>query len=313
MLDEELEGPEAAEKGDANTYFFGRIGKHDIVIACFPAGRYGTTAATRVAKDMMRSFPQLRFLLLVGTAGGAPAEDRDVRLGDVVVSVPTHTSGGVYQFDYGKQLGDSFYQNTSQLNAPPTVLLGALPEVRRRHNNPRRFGGIDEHLQALGNNPRFQKPEEDRLFLPAIKHQGGNDCAKCNLNGLVQRPPRTSGRAINVFYGTIASANSMMADASKRDIAAKRAGAFCFEMEAAGLMNDFPCMVIRGISNYADAHKNDEWRCYAAATAAAYAKELLRVVRPVRVAASPVNTMSKDFSLSTAIGHFGYAEQGDSC
>jgi nucleoside phosphorylase len=46
-------------------------------------------------------------------------------------------------------------------------------------------------------------------------------------------------------------------------------------MEAAGLMNSFPCLVIRGICDYADSHKDDLWQRYAAATAAAYAKELL--------------------------------------
>jgi nucleoside phosphorylase len=52
-------------------------------------------------------------------------------------------------------------------------------------------------------------------------------------------------------------------------------GALCLEMEAAGLANGFPCVVIRGICDYADSHKNDEWHPYAAATAAACAKELL--------------------------------------
>jgi nucleoside phosphorylase len=52
----------------------------------------------------------------------------------------------------------------------------------------------------------------------------------------------------------------------------------CFEMEAAGLMNHFPCLVIRGISDYADSHKNDRWQRYASATAAAYTKELLAYV-----------------------------------
>ena len=55
-------------------------------------------------------------------------------------------------------------------------------------------------------------------------------------------------------------------------------GVLCFEMEAAGLMNDFPCLVIRGISNYSDTHANAEWNGYAALAAAAYAKELLKVM-----------------------------------
>jgi nucleoside phosphorylase len=41
------------------------------------------------------------------------------------------------------------------------------------------------------------------------------------------------------------------------------------------LMNNFPCLVIRGICDYADSHKNDVWHRYAAVTAAAYAKEFL--------------------------------------
>ena len=46
-------------------------------------------------------------------------------------------------------------------------------------------------------------------------------------------------------------------------------------MEAAGLMSNFPCLVIRGICDYADSEKNDVWHKYASATAAAFTKELL--------------------------------------
>ena len=35
-------------------------------------------------------------------------------------------------------------------------------------------------------------------------------------------------------------------------------GALCFEMEAAGLMNNFPCLTIREICDYADSHKNKQ-------------------------------------------------------
>jgi nucleoside phosphorylase len=59
-------------------------------------------------------------------------------------------------------------------------------------------------------------------------------------------------------------------------------------MEAAGLMNDFPCLVIRGICDYADSHKNKEWQGYAAAVAAAYAKELLLVVPSNQVDHTPM-------------------------
>lgn len=74
-----------------------------------------------------------------------------------------------------------------------------------------------------------------------------------------------------------------MKDASIRDRLAAEKDVLCFEMEAAGLINHFPCLVIRGICDYADSHKNKDWQGYAAMTAAAYAKDLLHRIAPNRV------------------------------
>jgi nucleoside phosphorylase len=88
-----------------------------------------------------------------------------------------------------------------------------------------------------------------------------------------------------VHYGTIASGNQVMRSAVVRDrVSTELHGVLCFEMEAAGLMNSFPCLVIRGICDYADSHKNERWQPYAAGTAAAYAKEVLSVIPPTEVA-----------------------------
>src|SRR5207237_6632224 len=90
-----------------------------------------------------------------------------------------------------------------------------------------------------------------------------------------------------VHYGTIASGNQVMRDGKTRDeISSEFGGVLCFEMEAAGLMISFPCLVIRGICDYADSHKNKKWQPYAAATAAAYAKEVLSVLPVVDVVAT---------------------------
>jgi nucleoside phosphorylase len=79
-----------------------------------------------------------------------------------------------------------------------------------------------------------------------------------------------------VFYGTIASGNSVIKDARKRKALMEKHKVLCCEMEAAGLMNhSFPCLVIRGVSDYADSHKNDGWQDYAASAAAQYAREFL--------------------------------------
>jgi nucleoside phosphorylase len=78
-----------------------------------------------------------------------------------------------------------------------------------------------------------------------------------------------------IHYGAIASGNKVMKNGKARDMIARELDVVCFEMEAAGLMDTMSCLVIRGICDYADSHKSKEWQRYAAATAAAYARELL--------------------------------------
>ncbi|PWI64589.1 hypothetical protein PCL_09519 [Purpureocillium lilacinum] len=289
MLDDEFEGPEASDANDNNTYVFGRICKHNVVIGCLPGGRYGINSAAIVARDMVRSFPKLRFGLMVGIGGGAPTPDRDIRLGDVVISEPCGKFGGVLQYDFGKRLSGGRFQQTGQMNSPPAVLLGAIPEMRRRHNDPRKPDTIFKHLQLMNDMPDYQRPAEDRLYRSDYEHKGGATCADCGTDGLEERAPRAAQRALNTHYGTIASANSVMKNAKERDQLSldPELNVLCFEMEAAGLMNNFPCLVIRGICDYCDSHKNDEWHKYAALAAAAYARELLHVLRPTKVTTLP--------------------------
>ncbi|KAK5988504.1 Vegetative incompatibility protein HET-E-1 [Cladobotryum mycophilum] len=70
-----------------------------------------------------------------------------------------------------------------------------------------------------------------------------------------------------------------------RDRLAAEKDVLCFEMEAAGLMNHFPCLVIRGICDYSDSHKNKKWQGYTVIAATAYAKDLLTRIPPNRVKA----------------------------
>ncbi|KAL4919245.1 hypothetical protein BDW62DRAFT_200123 [Aspergillus aurantiobrunneus] len=58
----------------------------------------------------------------------------------------------------------------------------------------------------------------------------------------------------------------------------------CVDMEAAGVMAFTKCLPIRGISDYADGHKNDDWHAYAALAASVYAKDLLNTMPAPQVA-----------------------------
>ncbi|KAI1466104.1 purine and uridine phosphorylase [Daldinia caldariorum] len=282
MLDERYDGRDVVNENDNNIYTLGRISEHKVVITCLPKGRTGMTAAAAVAQNMIRSFLALKFILLVGTAGGAPMPDRDIRLGDVVVSVPQGQLGGVVQYDSGKIIQGGQFERIGHLNSPPTILLGLLQDMQRRYNDPRKPDKIQEHIKRMDYKPGFRRPTEDRLYRADYEHQGGKTCSNCIAAKLEQRPPRVSDRVINVHYGTIGSANSVMKNPQQRDRLARDPNLkiLCFDMEAAGLMNTVPTLVIRGICNYADSHKNDEWNKYAAVTAAAYTKELLTILEP---------------------------------
>jgi nucleoside phosphorylase len=96
-----------------------------------------------------------------------------------------------------------------------------------------------------------------------------------------------------VHYGLITSGNKVIKNAALRDELRDRHNITCFEIEATGLMNTLPVAIIRGISDYADSHKNDQWQLYAAATAAAYAKGLLKVIRPGSLGIPPSNSLPK--------------------
>ncbi|KAK2058362.1 purine and uridine phosphorylase [Colletotrichum caudatum] len=289
ILDETHDPPERTAENDNNTYTLGRIGKHNVVITILPQGQYGLSSAAAAARDLVRSFPNVRIGLMVGVGGGAPSSEADIRLGDVVVSSPRDERGGVYQYDFGKSLQDKAFRTTGFLNQPPAALLAAVNSFKAeiQRNGPR----LDEAINhALVDEPRLRRlcarppAETDRLFRSDVVFDSSRSDADIRPEMLVQRPDRHEHNDNPaVHYGLIASANQLMKDAVIRDKFAVEEGVLCFEMEAAGLMNHFPCLVIRGICDYSDSHKNKSWQGYAAMTAAAYAKELVCRVQQSRL------------------------------
>ena len=287
MLDEEH--PDLAHDpadNDENLYALGSIGGHNVVIVCLPAGRIGNNPAAAVATQMRATFKKIRFGLMVGIGGGVPSAEADVRLGDVVVSQPQGKHSGVVQYDAGKTTPSGF-ERTGSLNSPPQILLAAVARVRA--NELRDRSKLCEHIAKLKGVGKFQRSKAgpDVLFEATYDHEGGQTCAKCSGDRREAREPRDSEEEVATHYGTIASGNQVIKDAAVRDrLSAELGGVLCFEMEAAGLMNSFPCLVVRGICDYADSHKNKRWQPYAAGTAAAYAKEVLSVIPPAEVAKS---------------------------
>ncbi|KAE8412261.1 nucleoside phosphorylase domain-containing protein [Aspergillus pseudocaelatus] len=245
--------------GEDNIYTLGHIDEHNIVIACLPEGQMGTNPAAAAAARMQSAFPSIRFGLMVGIGGGVPSTKPDIRLGDVVVSRPENDHAGVVQYDFGKSTPSGF----------------------------KRTGQFSKYIREFAHHPAFTRDHAgpDVLFKSHYNHVGGTTCEGCDRERILGRPARDQ-LGPEIHYGTITYGNHVMRERDR--VSSLLGGVLCFEMEAAGLINEFPCLVIRGICVYSDSHKNKTWQPYAAGVAAAYSKELLSVIPPLEVRQSPV-------------------------
>ncbi|PWY75504.1 hypothetical protein BO70DRAFT_340587 [Aspergillus heteromorphus CBS 117.55] len=265
--------------GDTNHYALGRIKHHNVVAACLPSGQYGTNSAANVASHMVRSFPSLKFCLLVGIGGGVPSAENDIRLGDVVVSWPTDEYSGVIQYDLGKTLKDGEFRRVGFLNGSSSFLMTALSSLRSDPDISAETQLLAHVHQIEDRRPDYKSPgpEHDKLYESDCVSSPSPSLQTCTCPEL-PRPPRKDPYP-RIHYGLIASGNQVIRDNVTRDRLARQHNVLCFEMEAAGIMNTVPCLVIRGICDYADSHKNNLWQGYAAATAAAYMKIFLSATR----------------------------------
>ncbi|KAL2833784.1 nucleoside phosphorylase domain-containing protein [Aspergillus cavernicola] len=203
---------------DVNIYTLGQIGRHKVAIACLPSGQYGTNSAATVAIRMKSNFPATRFGLMVGVGGGAPGS-----------ADPSAEHGGIVQYD-SRTATASGFQRKGFLNAPPLILLDALGKLRATHL--RQNSKVSEHLAVLDRLPQFQRASAgpDKLFTPNIHSH------------LVVRAPRESP--------------FIRSGIARDPFSAGLGNVLCFEMEVGDLMNGSPCVVIRGICDYSDTHKN---------------------------------------------------------
>ncbi len=245
----------------------GLDGNHAVVLAMLPD--MGNNLAAAVSGQLMTEFPSVEVLWMVGIAGGVPnpgkAEDH-VRLGDIVVS----GRNGVVQYDMGKDEDGKF----TIRNAPRPPAPSLLTAIQKLSGdlylgvNPLR----DQIAQVITAIPLAQRPEAKMDVL----HDTTN-------SKKAVRHPKDNRREENlprVFQGTIASSNTLLKNAIRRDALRDQFSVKAVEMEGSGVadaawLNGREYLVIRGICDYCDGAKKDAWQLYAAAVAAAYAKMLL--------------------------------------
>ncbi|KAL1607816.1 hypothetical protein SLS60_002754 [Paraconiothyrium brasiliense] len=294
MLDEEHPVPSYNTHYDENSYTCGTMKGHTIVIATCPQGQTGNVNAGRLTGPMFKTFPNIRMTVLIGIGGGIPyaesPEDplEDIHLGDVVVGWPGDGKPACVYHERGRDKVNNDFEILGAMQDPEWRLLNALGKLQSDHELGKTT--FSNQLERLKTYRKFAHPgvEHDRLYRAAYHHVGGyrSKCVPCDPNELVQRPARTADDKDKLVFhlGRIATGNAVIQDGEKRDMIREKCdGALCVEMEAAGVDVNRRCLVIRGISDYADSHKSDIWRSHAAGNAAAFARELLCRIQPATV------------------------------
>ncbi|KAL2869066.1 uncharacterized protein BJX67DRAFT_379545 [Aspergillus lucknowensis] len=274
---------------DENSYTLGSVGNHNVVL--LSPSNYGTYSVVSMVAHLRHTFPAIRHLLIVGVGGGVPGGENDIRLGDVVVSKPENGHSGVIPYDFGKSIPGGSFVYTGSTNKPSPCLLNAAQALGAdMYTGTHSLQDIITSVQR-SNRGKFTRPsdEQDRLFAPEYEHTSQEStCRNCDITQEVIRPRRHASGP-RVHHGLVGSANRVVKDGLTRDRLVKKFGMICFEMEAAGLMDILPSLVIRGISDYSDSHKNGQWQAYASLTAAAYAKALLNE--------TPIYTLAQPFAM----------------
>jgi nucleoside phosphorylase/DNA-binding NarL/FixJ family response regulator len=254
-------------EGAGRRYSVGRIQSvhgidHSIALALADMGN--NVAAAR-ATLLLEHFHSVNSIIMVGIAGGVPApakaEDH-VRLGDIVIS----SKKGVVQYDMVK---------FSEIRACPLPPNPKLIEAVRlcEANELEGKRPWDDAIKQILTKLNWRRPPitSDILFDTADPEKPLKHPTDHKRRGTLPR----------VFLGPIASANELLKDPVKRDSLRDRFGVKGVEMEGSGIADaTWTCnkgyLVVRGVCDYCDAHKNDDWQHYAAAVAAGYTQTLIQ-------------------------------------
>lgn len=258
-----------------HSYFIGEVPvsenkRHQVVVALMPD--MGNNSASSVASRLLIHFPSVKDIIMVGIAGGIPNVEKPnehVRLGDVVVS----DRNGVVEYDLIKEEIQEI-KHRHPPRPPSARLLTAVSLLEADELAGER--SWLKHIERAAHLFNTSRPPKERDIL--------RDFAYPNAPMPLDHPydPRRTDNEPRVFLGTIASANTLLKNPVKRDALRDRFGVKAVEMEGSGVADaawseGAGYLVVRGICDYCDPDKTDEWQEYAAVVAAAYTRGLIEL------------------------------------
>jgi len=265
--------------GDSVRYTVGSIGPHPVVVTLLP--KMGNNLASSVSSNLLRSFPGVGDILMVGIAGGIPDPsnaENHVRLGDIVISM----DAGVVQFDFGKleqviQEGETPREHFTlrASDPPPSARLQQAVrflEARRIHKER----PWERHILRSTALENLVRPPNAKDVLYDSRDPGRTIPHPRDAMRVARQP--------KLHYGVIGSSNMLLKEPQLRDRLRDEYQVRAIEMEGSGIASatwmsgNAGYLLIRGICDYCDSHKNDLWQGYAAVVAAAYARALIESI-----------------------------------
>ena len=287
--------------GDQNAYTLGRIGMLNVVLAHMP--HTGKIRAASGASSLKVTFSGIKLALVVGICGGATRtpDQQDIFLGDVIISTQ------LQQGDFGREYPDGIDLKDAgeggSRPAPPEV-AAFLHQAQTKHSRKALCEDTRDTIDALLPYVEATLPttESDVLYASNYLHKHhqsclGSDCAVCNSTNTAicdtakkstcrqlgcdttqraRQRTRHVSTGPRIHFGAITTFDIVKKNGISRDHYTQKHKVLAFEMEAAGVWEIFPTIVVKAVCDYADSHKNKIWQQYAAVSAAACCKNLLR-------------------------------------
>lgn len=311
LFDGQLTGQYHRAEGDTNSYTLGIIDHHHVVLVHMPG--MGTRHAGPVATHCRATFPKICLVLIVGICGGVPFLNNgaEVLLGDVAISEGLVIYDFGRQYPDGFVRKNSTLESARK---PPAEILGFLAKLKGRNGQRTLNERIQVHMETLrrelGTLAMYPGASKDILFDSKYRHKHHSSaCAECSLSETPLGMVCEQSRALScedvkcdfahlitrqrqkdmlqnsqdqlvsfcpaIHIGRFASGDTVMKSGEDRDAIARSEGIIAFEMEGAGVWDNMPCVIIKGVCDYADSHKDKRWQGFAAATAAACMKAFL--------------------------------------
>lgn len=241
--------------GPGNSFVLGEIGENLVALAMLP--KAGEEDAALYATNMKNRYTNLKYIFMVGIAGGVPSK---THLGDVVIS-----TDGVIQLDYGKKTVEKFIVRGRGDATSIAIVERVKKIVADSLYEKLDFEGHLKNITLKCNNNVFAKPGVDMEEYEEYDEESKGYVKKC----------RKVSQEVTVKLGVVGTENSVLKDASLRDYYEKVYETIAFEMEAGGINRasqfaEITYITIRGITDFCDKCKNDLWHNYAAANAAIF-------------------------------------------